>query len=90
MTNCDGSTAEIVSTNSCLVPILLLIESSYLLPWGSSIQAKVQAYNFYGYSIESAVGNGAIILTYPDAPINLKETIISRTPTSISFTWSEG
>jgi hypothetical protein len=50
----------------------------------------VLAYNLYGYSPESSVGNGAIILTYPDAPISLAETIASRTPTTISFTWSLG
>lgn len=88
VTNCDGSDAEIMSSSSCLVPIALLIESTYQLPWGSSINAKVQAYNFYGYSGESAIGNGAIILTYPDSPIGLAETVALRAPTSISFTWS--
>jgi trimeric autotransporter adhesin len=29
-------------------------------------------------------------LTYPDAPINLSETIAARSATSISFTWDEG
>jgi hypothetical protein len=29
-------------------------------------------------------------LTNPDAPINVVETVASRTPTTISFTWSPG
>jgi hypothetical protein len=44
----------------------------------------------YGYSDESAVGNGAEILTHPDVPISLAETVIARTSTTISFTWSNG
>lgn len=90
LTNCDGSTPEIVASTSCLVPISLLIESTYSHPWGSSIWVKVIAYNFYGYSSESAVGNGAVILTYPDAPVDLTETVAERTSSSITFSWSEG
>jgi hypothetical protein len=75
---------------SCLVPISLLIESTYSHEWGSSINTKVISYNLYGYSVESAVGNGAIILTNPDSPINLAETVAARTSSSITFTWSEG
>jgi hypothetical protein len=43
----------------------------YHLTWGSSIFAKVIAKNLIGNSVESLSGNGAIILTYPDVPINL-------------------
>jgi hypothetical protein len=68
----------------------MLIGSSFQHPWGSSIYAKIVAYNTYGYSSESADGNGAIILTYPDAPISVAETVASRTPTTISITWSLG
>lgn len=44
-TNCDGSEPDIITTTSCLVPISNLIDSVYQLPWGSSIYAKVNAYN---------------------------------------------
>jgi len=60
------------------------------LPWGSSVYAKVIAYNLYGYSASSVVGNGAVILTSPDAPINLQEIVASRSATSISIEWSFG
>lgn len=72
------------------MPIQLLVESTWQLPWGSSVTAKVKTYNTYGYSEESPAGNGAIILTYPDAPVNLAEQVASRTASSISFTWEEG
>jgi len=62
----------------------------FQLPWGSGVYAKVVAYNLYGDSLESAVGNGAIILTNPDAPVNLAETIASRSATSITLSWELG
>lgn len=44
-THCDGSEPDIITATSCLVPIAILIDSVYQLPWGSSIHAKVNAYN---------------------------------------------
>ena len=89
-TSCDGSKAEIISTTTCQVPISTLRAGVFQLPWGSSVYAKVTAYNLYGYSTLSPEGNGAVILTYPDAPVSLAETIALRTATSITFTWSLG
>jgi hypothetical protein len=66
------------------------MDSPLDLSWGSSIYATVLAYNFYGDSIVSDAGNGAVIITYADAPIDLAEDISQRTSTSITFTWSEG
>jgi len=31
-----------------------------------------------------------VILTSPDAPVNLAETVVSRTATSVTFTWQLG
>ena len=90
LTNCDGSDVDIIASTSCLVPIMILRDSTYQLTWGSSITAKVVAYNFYGYSAESLEGNGAVILTYPDAPVNVAETVEARSASTITFTWSEG
>lgn len=75
---------------SCSVPIATLRASSFQLPWGSSVWARVNAFNKYGYSFNSAQGNGAVILTVPDAPTEVKETVMSRTATSITFTWLKG
>ena len=50
--------------------------------------AKVVANNGNGDSLESVEGNGAVILTYPDSPSGLTETIASRTATSITFSWT--
>jgi hypothetical protein len=49
------------------------------LDWGASVFAKVSARNINGYSIDSVSGNGAVIITTPDAPINLQEDYSLRT-----------
>jgi hypothetical protein len=54
------------------------------------VSAKVVAYNVYGDSDESDVGNGALILTNPDPPISLAEVVASRTADSITIEWSQG
>ena len=60
------------------------------MDWGSSVHAKVVAYNVYGDSDESPVGNGAIILTSPDPPVNLAEVVALRAADSITVSWEDG
>jgi hypothetical protein len=72
------------------VPISNLITTPYDLPWGSGVYAKIQAINAYGTSDESDPGNGAVILTNPDKPINLANDPSQTTGTQISLTWAEG
>jgi hypothetical protein len=55
------------------VPASSLLAAPFNIVWGSSIFAKVYATNIYGNSIESSGGNGAIILTNPDAPYSLED-----------------
>ena len=55
------------------------------MKWGSSVYAKIIAINIYGSSIISNPGNGAIIITYADPPIDLIEVISERTASSITF-----
>jgi hypothetical protein len=53
------------------VPIAVLKASPYSIPWGYFIYAKVSATNLVGISDYSPVGNGALLLTLPDAPTDL-------------------
>jgi len=62
----------------------------YYLIWGSSIYAKVIAKNIIGNSVESLAGNGAIILTYPDVPINLANVPSVTKSSQIGILWNEG
>jgi hypothetical protein len=75
---------------TCTIPVTIFRTSPYDLAWGSSIYAKVIATNLYGDSTESTEGNGAIITTTPDAPINLVENTAQRTKSTLGLTWSEG
>jgi hypothetical protein len=65
-----------------------LTSTPYSLAWGANVYAKVVAINIYGQSDESIVGNGADIITSPDAPISLAENYALRSATSLSLTWS--
>ncbi len=69
------------------MPKSVLRTDPYMLPWGSSIWAKVTAINIYGRSETSEEGNGAVILTYPDPPLNLVEDWSPKSQTSIGLSW---
>lgn len=65
-----------------------LRNAPYSLSWGDSVYASIVAINAYGESVKSNDGNGAVIITYPDPPIDLTVDESSRTRTSIGFYWS--
>lgn len=48
------------------------------------------AQNAYGISSRSDVGNGAIILTNPSAPVSLIENQVPKSATTIGMTWQDG
>lgn len=73
-----------------MVPIASLTQLPYSLSFGDSVYAKVVASNVKGSSSESAGGNGATIITKPDAPIELSEDILYRTESTLGLTWTPG
>lgn len=87
LNDCDGTLSTIVSAKKCTVQVSTMKNAPFSLAWGASIEAKVVAINAYGRSLDSAVGNGAVIITYADKPTNLTETVSLRSATTISFTW---
>jgi hypothetical protein len=72
LTNCDGRQESIIAQKYCLISIATLKALPYELEWNSGVYANVQAFNAYGNSGTSLTGNGAIITTVPDAPVNLR------------------
>lgn len=58
--------------------------------WGASIWAKVIAINVVGNSPISDEGNGAIILTYPDAPTDLANVPAVTNSEQVGLSWNEG
>lgn len=79
-----------MAANSCTIPISVLLASPFSLTYGYDVVVKIVATNTIGDSNESNLGSGAIIATYPDAPINLSEIIYYRTSTTIAIQWNNG
>ena len=68
---CASTSPSIISEAKCTLPISEIRATPYNLEWGSSVFAKVSATNLVGDSSYSTSGNGAVLITTPDAPINL-------------------
>lgn len=83
--NCDMTSS---TDTTCTIPVTSLRDSPFSLSWGTSIYAKVVATNVYGSSRVSNEGNGAIITTTPDSPLNLAEDTSRRTKSTLGLTWS--
>jgi hypothetical protein len=66
-----------------------LIAEPFNIAWGGSIYARITATNALGDSLTSMVGNGALILTFPDEPINLVNNLEVTWGTTIGLTWDE-
>jgi hypothetical protein len=70
---CDGGSYNVFTNTACTIPLAVLTSSTFLLTKGMQVNAKVAAYNVYGSSAFSNVGNGAIVVLVPDAPFDLKD-----------------
>jgi hypothetical protein len=57
---------------------------------GNEIYAKVFASNVKGDSPESLEGNGATIITKPDAPENFMENYAQRSASTLGLQWTAG
>lgn len=80
----------IISSTMCTEPISALMASPFNLPWGSSIYAQIIATNVIGSSANSALGNNAVILTSPDAPLNLENSPATTNAYRILVKWQPG
>jgi len=72
------------------VPIASLTATPFSLNYGDSIVVKIIAINFYGESVESDAGNGAIVLLVPYPPVGLADNTAVTTAYVIGFTWNDG
>lgn len=88
--SCDGTQSDIVSQAQCDVPLATLTSAPYSLVYGESVFARVIAINVKGNSVESLEGNGAKVITKPDAPINLLEDTSLRTASTLGLQWQDG
>ena len=70
-----------------MIAVANLVAAPFNLPYGSSVFAKIIATNIKGDSSESNAGNGAVIVTIPDPPINLVEDLSKRSYSSLGIQW---
>ena len=77
-----------MTVKSCTIPVSVLRETPFSLPWGSTVIAKVLATNSLGSSDYSQNGSGAKIITKPDAPISLTEDTTIKSPTILGISWT--
>jgi len=87
---CLESMTNIIASASCTVPISTLVAAPFNLQWGSTIYATISAVNIYGTSVISTSGSGAVIVTVPDAPMNLANNVALTTGSMITITWAQG
>lgn len=60
------------------------------MAWGSSVYAKISATNDYGTSTYSNSGNGAVIVTVPDAPTLVQNNMAVTTVNKVGIIWEPG
>jgi hypothetical protein len=87
---CDGTKTAVITGTTCSILVTTLMAAPYSQPWGSSIYAKISATNAYGDSSFSTSGNGAKIITYPDAPKSLANVALVTSAYLIGLTWATG
>lgn len=89
-TLCDGANWQAITDTQCTVLLSELKEIPFQLRLGYEIKIKVVAYNAYGVSEMSPVGNGGIMVYVPDAPVNLQNNPLVTSDSIIEFTWEDG
>jgi hypothetical protein len=89
-TTCNGNDQAIKDALSCEVDVTVFRATPYQLPWGSEVYARVAAINIKGQSLYSQEANGAVILTNPDAPLNLADNPVVTSGSTIGLVWNEG
>lgn len=90
LTNCDGTVYAVKTNTACTIPLDSLTSAPFSLTMGMSVYVQVTAYNSYGDSQPSALGNGAIIVFVPDAPTDLINDILETNAFQIGLQWTAG
>jgi hypothetical protein len=87
LTNCNGAVPSIIATRTCTIPVGVLRAEPFSIEWGESIWVKVGANNIIGAGPLSVEGNGAVMLTTPDPPINLSNVPALTSSSQIGLSW---
>lgn len=90
LTDCNGSDLSVIADLTCTIPSASFTLTPFNLAWGSSIHSIIIATNVRGDSVASDSGNGAIIYTNPDTPLNLQNDPLVTMGNQIGLTWEAG
>jgi hypothetical protein len=83
-TNCDGSTASVISALTCTIYQADLLTAPHLLSLGDVAYTKVIAFNAIGDSNDSPIADSTFLRTAPDAPVLRLKT---RGATDLELEW---
>ena len=87
-TYCLQTSSSVISSNTCAIPVSVLVAEPYNLVYGSHIYAKVTATNAYGTSDESEQGNGARIYSVPSTVV-VSNYVPGTSATKVTIQWTE-
>jgi len=90
LAECDGSSVDVFLSQSCLIFLACFRQDPFNLVIGDHIYVKVIAVNAFGESINSNVGDGAEVLSVPDAPVNVINVIEVTNAEAIGLSWEDG
>ena len=87
---CDGTGFEVMLGTQCTVALKTLQAEPFNIYVGYSIYIKVVAQNQYGTSPISDPGNGAVMVSVPDAPFLVMNDASITDDSKIGLFWFDG
>jgi hypothetical protein len=85
--SCDGATASVVATRSCLIPMPILTAGPYSYTLGDLVAVRVRAYNLKGEGqVSEENTSGATAKTVPTAPAAVTRGS-STSPSQVEAVW---
>ena len=87
---CDGTSSGVITSRQCTISLATLRSAPFNLQKDDAVNVRIISVNFFGDSVESATGNGAVIQLVPDAPVSLTNDPTTTDDTRIRFSWSDG
>jgi hypothetical protein len=89
-THCIEDMTTTLQDKICSVPTVILTADPVLLNWGDSAWATIVAVNIKGGSLSSEPGNGALVLTRPDPPVEVLNVPGVTNRETAGLTWTDG
>jgi hypothetical protein len=86
-TSCDGSSAQVLASRSCLIPMSAMLEAPFDLVYGDPIEVRAQAANAYGWGELSDPASTLTVKTVP-AAVAAPVRATGTTTTMLKLEWA--